>query len=254
MGAYAALSALAVLIISPLLALAYFATSDGAYERGSSTVTMWATPTAKLAGGLLTFSSAEHVYSTYLQAFALIFPSILLCAWVARSRRPDARSRPERWSWRAAMAGYAVMSAGLIVAFCLEAATWVIGTDPHNGPLNVVFLALLVPGILLSTLGSSVLGLSLVRSQYAPRATGMAARHQLSRMDRRKFRLGAQQPRADPAVPLLGRDRAQAVEPLAHHPSLRRRCRPRIDPHHLAAVWSRHRSGTLFSAADTRGL
>ena len=47
----------------------------------------------------------------------------------------------------------------------------VIGTDPHNGPLNVVFLALLVPGILLSTLGSSVLGLSLVRSQYAPRAT-----------------------------------------------------------------------------------
>ncbi len=170
-GAYAALSALAVLIISPLLALAYFATSDGADELRTSTVTMWATPATKLAGGLLTFGSTPRVYGTYLQAFALIFPSILLCAWVARSRRPEAKSRPERWSWRAAMAGYAIMTAGLTIAFCLEAATWVSGTDPHNGPLNVVFLGLLIPGILLSTLGSSVLGMSLVRSEYVPRAT-----------------------------------------------------------------------------------
>ncbi len=170
-GAYTALSALAVLIISPLLALAYFATADGADELGTSTVTMWATPGAKLAGGLLTFSSAEHVYGTYLQAFTLIFPSILLCAWVARSRRPDAKPRSERWSWRAAIAGYAILTAGLVIAFCLEAASWVVGADPHDGPLNAVFLGLLIPGILLSTLGSSALGVSLSRSQYAPRAT-----------------------------------------------------------------------------------
>ena len=170
-GAYAALSALAVLIISPLLSLAYFATPDGAYELESSTVTMWATPATNLAGGLLTFGSHERVYGTYLQAFALIFPSILLCAWVARSRRPEFTSRPERWSWRAAIAGYAIMSAGLAIAFCLEAASWVVGTDPHNGPLNVVFLGLLIPGILLSTLGSSVLGVTLIRSRYSPRAT-----------------------------------------------------------------------------------
>jgi hypothetical protein len=38
--------------------------------------------------------------------------------------------------------------------------------------LNVVFLALLVPGMFFSTVGSTVLGIALLRTSHRPRATG----------------------------------------------------------------------------------
>ena len=170
-GLYAAISAAMALVITPLLALAYFATKDGAYSLKTSTTSAWATPAADLAGGLLTFGSAERVYGTYLQAFAVAFPSILMCAWVARAQRPQVKPRGERWGWRMAITGYAALTVGLVVAFGMETVAWFVATDSHNGPLNVLFLALLFPGILLSTVGSTTLGISLLRTHFSPRLT-----------------------------------------------------------------------------------
>lgn len=170
-GLYATISGGVVVILSPLLALSYFATKDGAYELDTSTVSAWAKPARDIAGGLLTFASPERVYGTYLQGLALIFPAVLLCAWVTRSQRPGSQAGLERWGWRIALLGYTLLTAGLAVAFCMEVAAISFGTSTHNGPLNVLFLSILFPGILLATTGSSVLGIGLMRTGYRPRVT-----------------------------------------------------------------------------------
>ena len=169
-GLYATISGGVVVTLSPLLALSYFATKDGASELDTSTVSAWAKPAREIAGGLLTFASPERVYGTYLQGFALIFPAVLLCAWVTRSQRPRPKAGLERWGWRVALLGYTLLTAGLAVAFCMEVTAISFGTST-NGPLNVLFLSILVPGLLLATTGSSVLGIGLMRTDYRPRVT-----------------------------------------------------------------------------------
>jgi len=170
-GLYAAIAGLAAVLVTPLLALAYFATDDGAYELDTSTVSAWAKPGRDLAGGLLTFASTGRVYGTYLQAFAVIFPAALLCALAVRSRRPAQQPRLERWGWRAVLVGYAVLTLGLVIAFGMETAGVITGTSSHSDALNVVFLSVLFPGVFLSTVGSSLLGAALVRSSFAPRTS-----------------------------------------------------------------------------------
>ena len=170
-GLYAVVSAAAICVVAPLLSLAYFATKDGAYALETSTTSAWADPARRLADGLLTFAAPERVYGTYLQAFALIFPAVLLCAVVVRSTRPAQKPRAERWGWRIALLGYGLLTGGLAVAFCMESVSVLTGTTSHNGPLNVLFLAALFPGILFATLGSTILGISLIRSSYETRVT-----------------------------------------------------------------------------------
>ena len=136
-GLYAVVSAAAICVVAPLLSLAYFATKDGAYALETSTTSAWADPARRLADGLLTFAAPERVYGTYLQAFALIFPAVLLCALVVRSTRPAQKPRAERWGWRIALLGYGLLTGGLAVAFCMESVSVLTGTTSHNGPLNV---------------------------------------------------------------------------------------------------------------------
>jgi uncharacterized protein YjeT (DUF2065 family) len=169
-GLYSVIAGVAVVFLSPLLALAYFATADGA----ESEVSLWADPARKLVGGLLTFASPERVYGAYLQGFALLFPAAFLCAVAVRSHRRGPEARLERWGWRVTLLGYGALSLGLVLAFWLEvAAVLTGGNSSHNGVLNAIFLSLLLPGILLGTTGSTILGLGLLRASYRPRATAL---------------------------------------------------------------------------------
>ena len=58
-GLYAVLAAAAAVFFSPLLALSYFATADGAQELETGTVSAWADPARDIVGGLLTWASAR---------------------------------------------------------------------------------------------------------------------------------------------------------------------------------------------------
>ena len=165
-GLYAAIAAAAAVLLSPLLALSYFGIPDGAGELSSGTVRAWAAPARDLIGGLLTWAPPERVYATYVQAFALIFPAVFLCARAVRARRPAA-GRNERWGWRIAVAGYGWAALGLLALLLL------LISAPGGGTpaVNVVFLALLLPGMFISAIGSTVLGIALLRGRYTPRLT-----------------------------------------------------------------------------------
>jgi hypothetical protein len=164
-GLYAAIAAAVAVILSPLLALSYFATGGGADELHSRTVAAWAGPTRDLVGGLLTWASPDRVYATYVQAFALLFPAVLLCALAVRRRRPRG-TRTERVGWRIALTGYSIATAGLVSVFVI-----LIAGSISGGALNIVFLTLLLPGMFVSAIGSTVLGIAFLRAHYTPRLT-----------------------------------------------------------------------------------
>jgi hypothetical protein len=158
-GLYAVAAAAASLVLTPLLALSFFATEGGAEELEKGTVEAWADPARELAGGLLTFASADTVYFVYLKSLILIGPALLIGALATRTLRPAGVTKPERWGWRIAIAGYTLLSVGVILA------------PPHDLALNVVFFAFIIPGLLLSTIGSTTLGIALLRARYRPRLT-----------------------------------------------------------------------------------
>ena len=165
-GLYAMFAAAASLLFAPLLALSYFATEDGAEDLEIGTVSAWADPARDLAGGLLTWASPDRVYSTYLQLLALLFPAVFLCARAVRARRPVPGGGLERWGWRIALAGYGLAAVGI-----LAAAAVLFGGDPTSDALETVFLALMVPGMLITVIGSTVLGIALLRNGFMPRLT-----------------------------------------------------------------------------------
>jgi hypothetical protein len=165
-GLYAVFAAAAAALLSPLLALSYFATAEGVEELKIGTVSGWAEPGRDLVGGLLTWASPDRVYSTYVQLFALLFPAVFLCARAVRARRSVRGGRFERWGWRVSLVGYGLLSLGLlVVSFAL------LGADPMNPAVDAGFMALMVPGMLLGAVGSTVLGIALLRARYSPRLT-----------------------------------------------------------------------------------
>ncbi|HET9544325.1 MAG TPA: hypothetical protein VFO88_01980 [Gaiellaceae bacterium] len=164
-GLYATIAAGVAAVVAPLLGLAYFAIPIGAEEE-TGTVAVWAEPARELAGGLLTWASADRVYASYTQVFALIVPAVLLCAWVTRARRGRAGSRLERWGWRVSLVAYGMLAAGLAIV-----ALMLIGVSASSTTLDYAYLPLVFPGIVFGTIGSTVLGVGLLRAGYEPRAT-----------------------------------------------------------------------------------
>jgi hypothetical protein len=171
-GIYAPLAAIGATILSPLLALAYFDTAEGAQELEAGSVSAWAEPARDLFGTLLTWASPERVYATYVQLFALLFPAIFLCARAIRARRPVTIGRLERWGWRLAVFGYGLLSLGLLAAGAalIDSSAAVKGSTAYS-ILDAVFMALMLPGMAVSVLGSTILGIALLRARFQPWAT-----------------------------------------------------------------------------------
>jgi hypothetical protein len=165
-GLYAVAAALASLFITPLLGLAYFATEHGREELETGSISAWAEPARDAAGSLLTFAGPDRVYSTYLQAFAVFFPAVLLTALLVRSRWASQSRRPGRWAWRVALGGYALLATGVTSIGLV-----LIAGNPSSPVVDPLFMGLLFPGILFSTTGSTALGIGLLRSGYRPRVT-----------------------------------------------------------------------------------
>lgn len=163
LAVYAVAAACTAVVIAPLLALAWFATGDGAETAATGTVAAWAEPASSALRPLLTFADPDAVYATYLVLMAVAFPAIPLATLASRSRRTGDRTALERWGWRLAISGYVLAA----VALAVVAVLFVVSADALA---NIVFLAGMLPGMLLSLVGSTTLGVALLRSRFRPRA------------------------------------------------------------------------------------
>lgn len=164
-GLYAIVAAATGVLIEPLLAVAYFDTAGGAEQLDVPTVAAWAVPARELFGSLVTWASADVVYNTYSLILALMFPAVLATALATRAQRPQPPKRPERIGWRVALSGYGLFGSGvLLVAILLLSG----GPDPL---VEAGFMALMIPGMLLSMIGSTILGIVFLRTGHRPRLT-----------------------------------------------------------------------------------
>lgn len=163
---YAVVAAAVATVVSPLLALAYLSTGEGRSGLRSATTAWWAEPLLQHASWLVDWSSPDRSYATYTQVIAVLFPAVLACAILSRtSRHPQGRA--EWWGWLIALIGYGIGTVGLLVA-----ALTLIPGRAGSSALNLVFMVLMVPGMLCSLIGSTVLGIALLRRDFRPLGTG----------------------------------------------------------------------------------
>jgi len=151
--------------------MSYFATKDGAEMLHTGTVRAWAKPARNLFEPMLTFASADRVYATYSLLIALVIPALPLAVWaVRRARLPLAGTFERRASWVVG-AAWSVLSASLlVVAAALQVKP---ANSSGNSVVNVVFLAGMIPGLLLGCIASALLGVSLLRHGFQPRFAGL---------------------------------------------------------------------------------
>lgn len=143
-------------VLAPIHALSRYATADGKQDLELPLTRIWAEPAAERLSALLGWGDPDTVYVTYGKGWLFIFLAMLLCALAVRARRQP--YGVERWGWRIALVGYVLMTAGLLGSY------WT--------PLLDESFMVFVPGALLSLLGSTVLGIALIRRGFRPRPTG----------------------------------------------------------------------------------
>jgi hypothetical protein len=144
------------LLCTPLYSLAYFATDDGAPSAESAAVNAWAEPARDLLAPLLTFASPDTVYVTYGKLFLFVWIGMLAGLVGLHARHAGHAGRPERWGFRASVVGLLLLVIGAFGAYWLRLG-------------EVVFVAFLVPGLLLVTFGATLFGLGTWRAGMAPR-------------------------------------------------------------------------------------
>ena len=144
------------LVLAPIHALSRFATEAGKSDLDSPVVRAWAEPAARQLRPLLSWSDAGTVYMNYGRIWLPLLLVATVCAFVVRrERRPRGM---ERWGWWIALTGYV-------------ATTLSVFGDYFTPWMEQSFAFLGIPGILTSVLGSTVLGIALLRRRFRPPAT-----------------------------------------------------------------------------------
>ncbi len=142
------------LVLGQFHAMARHQTDDGRSDLDAGLVRAWSDPARELFAPLLDWASADVVYLTYGKLWLPVFVGFTLAAFVVRRRRSP--EGIEKWAWRIALTAY--------VAACISVAAeyWTQWGAMNDDLLDALFLASL-PFVLLTMLGSSFLGIVLLR-------------------------------------------------------------------------------------------
>ena len=157
-GRFAWVMAWVGLVVGQLHALSRFATLDGREDLEYPLTRAWAVPADNALRPLLDWAAPDAVYLTYGKIWLPVFVAFTLCAFVVYARR-----RPtgvERWAWRLALVGYVWACVGVACDYWTQWAT-------PNAFFDIAFM-ITVPGLLLTLLGSTVLGITLLLKGFRP--------------------------------------------------------------------------------------
>jgi hypothetical protein len=150
------------LVVGQFHAMARHNTVDGKEDLQMWTTRVWSDPAREFFRPLLDWSNPDAVYLTYGKIWFPVFAAFTACAYVLyRRRRPEGF---EKFAWRFALVGYAWATVAVLVSYWTQ---WTHTT----AVLDLAFLFLDIPGLLLTVVGSTVLGISLLRRGFRPRVT-----------------------------------------------------------------------------------
>lgn len=162
-GRYAWWVAWIGLVVGQLHALSRFATADGREDLTLALTRAWAEPAADLLAPLLTWGDPDLVYVTYGKVWFPVFVGFTLAAFVVHRRRSATRPLGwfERWTWRVVLTGYVTACLAVLVDY------WTQWTGEYNALFDVGWI-LTLPAFLVTLLGSSVLGVTLLVRGFRP--------------------------------------------------------------------------------------
>ena len=150
------------LVIGQLHALARHQTVDGRSDLDLPLTRVWAEPAADFLSPLLSWADPDLVYVTYGKLWLPVFIAFFLCSLVTyRLRQPTGF---ERVIWRVMVVAYG----SAVIDVFLE--YWTQWTGETTAFLDIVFLVG-IPFILVTMLGSTILGITLLRNGFRPRAS-----------------------------------------------------------------------------------
>lgn len=158
-GLAAAIFAALSLPMAPLNALARMRTVDGTSDYENPLASWWAEPAMSHLRPLVEWGLPDTVYETYGKFYVFAVLAVLACAVAVRSERPSGAGFAERWGWRITLPSYALMALSLFFTY------WVANLD-------IVFLSVTIPAMLLNSIGEVTLGIGLIRGGFRPRLTG----------------------------------------------------------------------------------
>jgi hypothetical protein len=148
------------LVGGQLHALSRHATAVGSSDLELPTTAFWAEPAADLLSPLLDWGDPDLVYVTYGKLWLPVFASFFLCALLTYRRREPRGF--ERGVWRVLLVCYGAAVVSVVGEY------WTQWTGETNILLGLVFLVS-IPVILGVLVGSTLLGVCLLRSGFRPR-------------------------------------------------------------------------------------
>jgi len=149
-GAAAVAGGVLGLLVAPLHALAYFATGEPAG------LLPWREAGHAALRPLLDWGSPDVVYTSFGKVVLLVFAGFVAGLFAVRAQRASSARGAELWGLRVGVIGYPLLLVGILVEY------W-------TSYLEFGFFALSVPGVLLTLIGSSLLGVGRLRSGQPPR-------------------------------------------------------------------------------------
>lgn len=162
-GRYAWWSAWFGLVAGQLHALSRHATEEGRSDLEYPLTRAWAEPAAEALRPLLDWGDPDLVYVTYGKIWLPVFLGFFLCALVVQHRRGPQGF--EKWAWRVVLVGYGWAVVGVALTYWTQ---WVDSAAARE-LIDIAFV-FTVPALLITLVGSSVLGFALVRNGLRPRA------------------------------------------------------------------------------------
>lgn len=152
-GTFAWVMAWAGLVLGQLHALARHLTEDGKSDLDLAMTRFWAEPAGRALRPLLDWADPDTVYLTYGKVWFPIALAFTMCAFVVHSLRQPAGF--EKWAWRTALTGYVLITVATLLSY------WTQWTG-YNAMFDIS-LALDIPGLLLTLIGSTMLGIAWLR-------------------------------------------------------------------------------------------
>ena len=148
------------LVAGQFHAMARHQTVDGKEDLQLWTTRVWSDPGRKLFAPLLDWASPDIVYLTWGKIWLPVFVAMTLCAFVVHRRRHPVGF--ETWAWRVALSGYVVACVSVAGEFWTSYGTY------HRAIVDGVF-PLTILAMLTTVIGSTMLGISLLRRGFRPR-------------------------------------------------------------------------------------
>ncbi len=151
-------------VVAPVVAVSYLHTPEGLEYLSQGTIAAWAEPASALLRGWLDSLGAERLYLLASEVLAVLWSiSVVVSVLAFRQRRPV---RIERIWWLLTLSGYLWFTLGLL-GFCAIAEALGVA----HPAANLAFLVFMAPGLLISLIGSTGLGVVLLRRGGRARAS-----------------------------------------------------------------------------------